>query len=98
MLYGTLVEFCTEESCPIMSAGSKYEYHWADGQTVKKPLKCSAPYYIDCLMGWIQEQLDNESLFPSKIGNFEIYVIFFNEYCFDLIKYLLLFFLKYFVK
>ena len=46
MLYGTITEFCTEDRCPIMSAGPKYEYHWADGQTVKKPIKCSAPKYI----------------------------------------------------
>ena len=25
MLYGTITEFCTEESCPVMSAGPKYE-------------------------------------------------------------------------
>lgn len=69
MLYGTITEFCTEESCPIMSAGPKYEYHWADGLTVKKPIKCSAPKYIDYLMTWVQDQLDDETLFPSKIGN-----------------------------
>lgn len=69
MLYGTITEFCTEESCPIMSAGPKYEYHWADGHTVKKPIKCSAPKYIDYLMTWVQDQLDDETLFPSKIGN-----------------------------
>jgi MOB kinase activator 1 len=68
MLYGTITEFCTEESCPIMSAGPKYEYHWADGLTVKKPIKCSAPKYIDFLMTWVQDQLDDETLFPSKIG------------------------------
>lgn len=70
MLYGTITEFCTEESCPIMSAGPKYEYHWADGHTVKKPIKCSAPKYIDYLMTWVQDQLDDETLFPSKIGEF----------------------------
>lgn len=70
MLYGTITEFCTEESCPIMSAGPKYEYHWADGHTVKKPIKCSAPKYIDYLMTWVQDQLDDETLFPSKIGNY----------------------------
>ena len=48
--------------------GPKYEYHWADGQTVKRPIKCSAPKYIDYLMTWAQDQLDDESLFPSKIG------------------------------
>eukprot|EP00983_Pelagomonas_calceolata_P101717 1158729-Pelagomonas_calceolata.AAC.6 len=26
MLYGTLAEFCTEKSCEVMSASSKYEY------------------------------------------------------------------------
>ena len=35
LLYGTLVQFCTEESCPVMSAGAKYEYLWADGATIK---------------------------------------------------------------
>lgn len=69
MLYGTITEFCTEDSCSIMSAGPKYEYHWADGHTVKKPIKCSAPKYIDYLMTWVQDQLDDETLFPSKIGN-----------------------------
>lgn len=68
MLYGTITEFCTEESCPVMSAGRKYEYHWADGTTVKKPIKCSAPKYIDYLMSWVQCQLDDEALFPSRIG------------------------------
>ena len=30
-LVGTLTDHCSEESCPVMSAGAKYEYHWADG-------------------------------------------------------------------
>lgn len=68
MLYGTIIEFCTDQTCPVMSAGPKYEYHWADGQTIKKPIKCSAPRYIDYLMNWIQSQIDNESIFPSTIG------------------------------
>jgi MOB kinase activator 1 len=68
MLYGTITEHCTTESCPVMSAGPKYEYHWADGTSVKKPIKCSAPKYIDYLMTWVQDQLDNETIFPSKIG------------------------------
>ncbi|EGD76524.1 MOB1 protein [Salpingoeca rosetta] len=68
MLYGTISEFCTAESCPVMSAGPKYEYLWADRTTVKKPIQCSAPEYIDYLMTWVQSQLDDESLFPSKVG------------------------------
>ena len=68
MLYGTITEFCTPQECPIMSAGPKYEYLWADGQNYKKPTKLSAPEYIDNLMTWVQQQLDDESIFPSKIG------------------------------
>jgi len=68
MLYGTITEFCTSTACPVMSAGPKYEYHWADGTTIKKAIKVSAPEYVDYLMTWIQGQLDDESIFPSKIG------------------------------
>ena len=32
ILYGTVYEVCTEESCPVMSGGPKYEYLWQDGQ------------------------------------------------------------------
>jgi len=68
MLYGTITDHCTPEACPVMSAGPKFEYLWADGASVKKPIKCSAPQYIDYLMTWVQDQLDDEALFPSKIG------------------------------
>ena len=61
-----------------MSAGKKYEYHWADGVTVKKPIKCSAPKYIDYLMSWVQDQLDDETLFPSKIGEVQLSLRFFT--------------------
>jgi len=68
MLYGTITEFCTPQSCSVMSAGPKYEYHWADGVTIKKAIRVSAPEYVDYLMTWVQNQLDDESTFPSKIG------------------------------
>ena len=35
LLYGVLTEFCTLETCPLMSAGPKYEYLWADGTNVE---------------------------------------------------------------
>ena len=54
VLYGILTEFCTQEGCPIMSAGPKYEYLWADGHSVKTPLKVSASEYIDFLMAWVE--------------------------------------------
>ncbi|PWZ46088.1 MOB kinase activator-like 1A, partial [Zea mays] len=68
MLYGTLTEFCTPESCPTMTAGPKYEYRWADGVQIKKPIEVSAPKYVEYLMDWIEGQLDDESIFPQKLG------------------------------
>ena len=53
ILYGTLTQFCTKESCPVMSAGQKFEYLWADGHSVKEPLKVPAPEYIELLMTWV---------------------------------------------
>jgi hypothetical protein len=68
MLYGTITDYCTHDSCPVMNAGPKYEYLWADGKEVKKALRVSAPEYIDFLMTWVQKLLDDETVFPSKIG------------------------------
>jgi len=54
MLYETIAEFCTPQDCPVMGAGPKYEYMWADGGKVKKAIRCSAPDYVDYLMEWVQ--------------------------------------------
>jgi MOB kinase activator 1 len=67
LLYGSITEFCTPKSCPVMSAGPKYEYLWADGVKVKRPIKVSAPEYVDYLMTWVQEILDDENVFPSRV-------------------------------
>lgn len=56
------------QCCFLLFCVNRYEYHWADGTNIKKPIKCSAPKYIDYLMTWVQDQLDDETLFPSKIG------------------------------
>lgn len=34
----------------------------------KKPTKLPAPEYVDALMNWAQNILDDESVFPNKIG------------------------------
>ncbi|KAF6158326.1 hypothetical protein GIB67_022406 [Kingdonia uniflora] len=51
-----------------MCAGPKYEYCWADSVEIKKPIKVSAPKYVDYLMDWIAVQLDDEKIFPQKLG------------------------------
>jgi MOB kinase activator 1 len=67
LLYGTISEFCTPETCPTMSAGSKYEYLWADGAQVTKPVKVPACEYVDLLLTWIDGQLTNEAIFPTSV-------------------------------
>lgn len=67
MLFGTISEHCTAESCPKMCAGSKYEYSWTDG---RKTIACPAPTYIDYLLTWVHDQLDDESVFSTQIGDF----------------------------
>ena len=42
IIYGTVCEYCTDRSCPLMSGGPKFEYYWAD-EVQKKPLALSAP-------------------------------------------------------
>jgi len=66
LLYGAIQGFCTDQSCPKMSAGSKYNYLWADGVKVKKPISVSASKYIDLLLVWVESQLNDESLFPIE--------------------------------
>lgn len=48
--------------------GCRYEYLWEDGVRYKKPTKLPAPEYVDALMNWAQGLLDNEDVFPNKIG------------------------------
>ena len=68
LLYATITEHCTPQSCPVMSAGPKYEYYWSDPDQYPKPTRLSAPEYVDELMRWVQKQFDDEHVFPTKIG------------------------------
>jgi len=64
MLFGTISEFCNAQSCPKMTAGKKYEYWWSKGPD-RRPVESCASDYIDHLLDWVQEQLDDEEVFPS---------------------------------
>lgn len=46
----------------------RYEYRWADGVEYKKPTALPARKYISLLMDWIESQINNEEIFPVKIG------------------------------
>ncbi|CAB4252866.1 similar to Saccharomyces cerevisiae YIL106W MOB1 Component of the mitotic exit network [Maudiozyma barnettii] len=65
MLYGTITEFCSPESCPRMIATNEYEYLWSF-EKGRSPVSVSAPKYVECLMRWCQDQFDDELIFPSR--------------------------------
>jgi len=69
MLYGTISEYCTKTNCPVMSAGPKFQYRWADGVKVKKPMEVTAPEYVDLLLTWAESQLNDEDIFPINFGS-----------------------------
>lgn len=68
LLYGSITEFCSPQSCPEMKATDEFEYLWQDSENFKRPTKMSAPEYIEHLMSWVQSNIDNEQMFPSRIG------------------------------
>ncbi|OEL30093.1 MOB kinase activator-like 1A, partial [Dichanthelium oligosanthes] len=68
ILYSTLMEVCTPTTCPTMSGGPIYEYRWADGVKIKRPITVSAPKYVEYLMDWIEAQLDDAAIFPQQFG------------------------------
>ncbi|KAL6045584.1 metal ion binding [Balamuthia mandrillaris] len=57
LIYALIEDECTFKSCPKMTAGSKYDYLWADGKTVVKPISVPAPKYIALLFQWAQKIL-----------------------------------------
>ena len=51
-----------------MSGGPKYEYRWQDNNKYKKPTILSAAEYVTELMHWIEQLVNNEAIFPTKVG------------------------------
>lgn len=50
----------------------RFEYLWQDSESFKRPTKMSAPEYIEHLMAWVQSNVDNEQMFPSRIGTSQL--------------------------
>lgn len=62
--FGVVQEFCTVQACPSMSAGIGLDYSWLDSN--KKPLRLPAPTYIEYVLQWISNRINDETIFPSK--------------------------------
>eukprot|EP00386_Alphamonas_edax_P011073 GDKI01035300.1.p2 GENE.GDKI01035300.1~~GDKI01035300.1.p2 ORF type:complete len:230 (+),score=75.45 GDKI01035300.1:76-765(+) len=64
LLWSATSDFCTDQSCPVMSAGKKFEYLWADGEQYKEPVRFSAQRYTEQLIRWVDHKLNDTTLFP----------------------------------
>lgn len=62
----------------IVLTSSRFEYLWQDSENFKRPTKMPAPTYIEHLMGWVQSNIDNEAVFPSRIGECTQFSVFLN--------------------
>ena len=60
---------------PRLTSLDRFEYLWQDSENFKRPTKMCAPEYIEHLMAWVQSNVDNEQMFPSRIGMFYLVVI-----------------------
>lgn len=47
-----------------------FEYRWADGDKVTVPIRCSGPQYVDYVLTWVEEKLNDGVTFPSSTGTF----------------------------
>ncbi|KAL1700898.1 Mob1/phocein [Schizophyllum commune] len=65
--YGVISECCTNSSCPKMSASPALNYTWINQD--RKSVHLPAPTYIDYVMTWVQNLLEDESVFPTKSGH-----------------------------
>ncbi|CAL1548268.1 unnamed protein product [Lymnaea stagnalis] len=66
LIYGVVSEYCTADSCPIMTAPDNVQYFWYDDKGKKS--KHTAPQYIDYVMTHIQKVINDETVFPTKFG------------------------------
>jgi len=72
-IYGVLKDYCTEDTCPSMTAGRRFEYLWADGDKYIQPVKLCAPEYVKKLMAWVQKGLEPyvERIKKGTAGDYE---------------------------
>lgn len=64
--YSVISEGCTNASCPSMSAGPGLDYTWLDQN--RKQMRLPASQYIDYVLAWINNRINEEQLFPTKAG------------------------------
>ncbi|KAI6654386.1 HCCA2 protein [Oopsacas minuta] len=66
LIAASIMEYCTIDMCPEMTAGDT-QYYWIDEKNKKQ--KLPAPNHINLAMSYIQTQLQDRKIFPTKFGH-----------------------------
>lgn len=66
LMYGVISEYCTSESCSMMTGPGNVQFLWHDDKG--KKCKYTAPEYVDYITTYVQKQLSDETLYPTKFG------------------------------
>ncbi|KAG5182715.1 hypothetcal protein [Tribonema minus] len=73
LLYGIVADDAERFSRPGEGFPPGFEYLWVPDNAPrppggKKPIpqKCSAPQYVDFVMAWVEDQINNEGIFPTS--------------------------------
>ena len=66
LIWGIVGENGLPQYAPGEGFPAGFEYLWADGVTIRTPIKCSSTEYVEYVMTWVEDQINNESLFPSS--------------------------------
>ncbi|KAM7459158.1 hypothetical protein BLSTO_00062 [Blastocystis sp. subtype 1] len=69
MLYDSVSDMCTKESCPEMSAGPHYSYYWTDFNG-SNPVPMTAKQYINTLFQSINDLFESEPFNQCASGVF----------------------------
>lgn len=66
MIWGIVCELGVPKSQPGDGFPLGFEYRFADGDKIKIPVKCSGPEYVDYVLTWVEEKLNDSAIFPSS--------------------------------
>ncbi|KAM3126340.1 hypothetical protein CJJ07_004837 [Candidozyma auris] len=64
--YGIISDYITPETNPTMNAGPNMNYLWID--TNGQPVNLPADQYIEYVLTWISNKINDQSVFPTKDG------------------------------
>lgn len=84
LLYGLVSDDAAKFTKPGEGFPPGFEYRWADGVQVTKPMRVSSPEYVDLVLLWTEDQINNEDIFP--VSETQAFPSEFKNYVKDIFK------------